>query len=144
MEWWCAGMIEADGVFVPLDASYPRARLEYMLKDAALSEVLTERRVEKLADEVAASVSTVLCLDDTWTEQGSCANPGVTIDSENTAYVIYTSGSTGQPKGVMNTHRGICNRLLWMQDAYRLTSLIVCYKKLRLALMCRCGSSSGH
>ena len=50
------------------------------------------------------------------------ANPGVTIDSENTAYVIYTSGSTGQPKGVMNTHRGICNRLLWMQDAYRLTS----------------------
>ena len=36
------------------------------------------------------------------------------------AYVIYTSGSTGRPKGAMNTHRGICNRLLWMQDAYRL------------------------
>ena len=37
------------------------------------------------------------------------------------AYVIYTSGSTGRPKGVMNAHRGIANRLLWMQDAYRLT-----------------------
>ncbi len=34
--------------------------------------------------------------------------------------MIYTSGSTGKPKGVMNTHRGICNRLLWMQDAYQL------------------------
>ena len=22
----------------------------------------------------------------------------------------------------MNTHRGICNRLAWMQDAYRLTT----------------------
>jgi amino acid adenylation domain-containing protein len=38
--------------------------------------------------------------------------------SENLAYVIYTSGSTGQPKGAMNTHRGIVNRLLWMQEQY--------------------------
>ncbi|MDI2146254.1 amino acid adenylation domain-containing protein, partial [Pseudomonas sp. ITA] len=38
------------------------------------------------------------------------------------AYVIYTSGSTGQPKGVINEHSGVVNRLLWMQDAYRLTS----------------------
>ncbi len=41
---------------------------------------------------------------------------------ENPAYIIYTSGSTGKPKGVVNTHRGILNRLLWMQDAYRLTA----------------------
>jgi len=39
---------------------------------------------------------------------------------ENLAYVIYTSGSTGRPKGAMNTHRGIVNRLLWMQREYRL------------------------
>src|SRR5207253_4864900 len=37
------------------------------------------------------------------------------------AYVIYTSGSTGRPKGAMVHHGGIRNRLLWMQDAYRLT-----------------------
>jgi len=33
------------------------------------------------------------------------------------AYVIYTSGSTGQPKGVINDHPGVVNRLLWMQGA---------------------------
>ena len=38
------------------------------------------------------------------------------------AYVIYTSGSTGQPKGAMNTHGGIRNRLLWMQEMYSLTA----------------------
>jgi amino acid adenylation domain-containing protein len=38
----------------------------------------------------------------------------------NLAYVIYTSGSTGRPKGTMNTHRGIVNRLLWMQEQYGL------------------------
>jgi amino acid adenylation domain-containing protein len=36
------------------------------------------------------------------------------------AYVIFTSGSTGRPKGAMNAHRGIVNRLLWMQETYAL------------------------
>ncbi len=38
------------------------------------------------------------------------------------AYIIYTSGSTGRPKGTMNSHRGIVNRLLWMQAQYGLTA----------------------
>ena len=38
------------------------------------------------------------------------------------AYVIYTSGSTGRPKGVVVPHSAIVNRLLWMQDTYRLTA----------------------
>jgi amino acid adenylation domain-containing protein len=38
----------------------------------------------------------------------------------NLAYVVYTSGSTGGPKGAMNTHGGILNRLLWMQDKFGL------------------------
>jgi len=37
------------------------------------------------------------------------------------AYIIYTSGSTGKPKGVINEHKGIVNRLLWMQEKYQLT-----------------------
>ncbi|HSK75928.1 MAG TPA: amino acid adenylation domain-containing protein, partial [Thermoanaerobaculia bacterium] len=44
------------------------------------------------------------------------------VRPENLAYVIYTSGSTGRPKGTMNTHRGIVNRLLWMQEEYGLTA----------------------
>src|SRR6185312_1291569 len=35
-------------------------------------------------------------------------------------FIIYTSGSTGQPKAVMLTHRGICNRIRWAKDAYGL------------------------
>ena len=42
--------------------------------------------------------------------------------SEDLAYVIYTSGSTGKPKGVMIEHKGLSNRLIWMQDKYKLTS----------------------
>ena len=42
------------------------------------------------------------------------------VSEDNLAYVIYTSGSTGRPKAVMNTHRGLHNRLMWMQEAYHL------------------------
>src|SRR5260221_11274674 len=34
--------------------------------------------------------------------------------------MIYTSGSTGQPKGALNAHAGIVNRLQWMQSEYQL------------------------
>ena len=41
--------------------------------------------------------------------------------ADDPAYVIFTSGSTGRPKGAINSHRGIVNRLLWMQREYGLT-----------------------
>ncbi|HKH47321.1 MAG TPA: amino acid adenylation domain-containing protein, partial [Thermoanaerobaculia bacterium] len=64
----------------------------------------------------------VLCLDDAphlaLQPEG---NPSGHTLPAHLAYVIYTSGSTGRPKGTLNSHRGIVNRLLWMQERYRLT-----------------------
>jgi amino acid adenylation domain-containing protein len=44
------------------------------------------------------------------------AGPAVVVHPDQAAYVMYTSGSTGRPKGVVVPHRGIVNRLLWMQE----------------------------
>jgi amino acid adenylation domain-containing protein/non-ribosomal peptide synthase protein (TIGR01720 family) len=114
------GILKAGGCYVPLDPEYPRERLAFMADDARLPVLLTARH---LADSLATQAATVVRLDADW--------PGIALESradldgrataENVAYVIYTSGSTGQPKGVMNTHRAICNRLDWMQKTYNLT-----------------------
>ncbi len=65
----------------------------------------------------------VICLDSDWEiiAQNSQEKPVTQVTSDNLSYVIYTSGSTGQPKGVMITHRGICNTLYWRQKTFKLT-----------------------
>ena len=114
------GVLKAGAAYVPLDPDYPVDRLRFMLSDAQVPVLLTQAHlVEKLPPHSAS----VLCLDTGWEEiaKANADMTQVSVSPDDLAYVIYTSGSTGQPKGAMNTHRGICNRLLWMQDAYRLT-----------------------
>ncbi|HEV2860060.1 MAG TPA: amino acid adenylation domain-containing protein [Pyrinomonadaceae bacterium] len=112
-------ILKAGSAYVPLEPSYPEERLAYVVEDARLGLVLTQ---ERFAGRLGESPARVLVLDGEWAgESFSRANPAPTLEGDNLAYVIYTSGSTGRPKGAMNTHRAVCNRLLWMQDEYRLT-----------------------
>ena len=116
------GILKAGGAYVPLDPGYPEERLAYMLEDAGIGVLVTERRQrEKL--RVAAGVA-VLEIDGDRDElaRHPRTTPRVQIDPDNLAYVIYTSGSTGKPKGAMNTHRAVSNRLVWMQERYGLTA----------------------
>jgi amino acid adenylation domain-containing protein len=113
--------IKAGGAYVPLDPEYPADRLESMLQDADPPVVLTQAHlIGKLPKETKG----ILCLDRDWTKIAaeSTENLSARVGGKNLAYAIYTSGSTGKPKGVPNVHEGIVNRLLWMQDMYRLTS----------------------
>ncbi|NWE03709.1 non-ribosomal peptide synthetase [Pseudomonas sp. IPO3749] len=105
-------ILKAGAAYVPLDPAYPLERIAYMLEDSAPVAVLAQGATRGLLGDAP-----VIDLDrPTWQHQ-SIDNPQVQAFS---AYVIYTSGSTGQPKGVINDHPGVVNRLLWMQDAYGL------------------------
>ncbi|MEJ3745203.1 amino acid adenylation domain-containing protein [Actinomycetes bacterium KLBMP 9797] len=109
------GILKASAAYLPLDPEYPRERLAFMLADAAPKMVLTQDRLR--ADLPVGDIP-VLSLDDVLDWSGPRDAPPDLATPDNAAYVIYTSGSTGRPKGVVNTHRGIVNRLDWMQRAY--------------------------
>ncbi|WP_328475563.1 amino acid adenylation domain-containing protein [Actinoplanes sp. NBC_00393] len=111
------GVLLSGAAYVPLDPDYPAERLEFMLADADPVAVLTAGTTPPPTGRP------VLALDDpaVWASAATTA-PEPLAGPDDPAYAIYTSGSTGQPKGVLNGHRGIVNRLHWMQRRYRLTS----------------------
>jgi amino acid adenylation domain-containing protein len=135
--------LKAGGCYMPLDPDYPPDRLRRMVANSAPRVVL----VDAVGEQVMAAVDPADAADpgdedgertlplrlsvDAWPWQHE---PAGNLDAgdasdRDLAYVIYTSGSTGTPKGVMNEHRGVVNRLLWMQQAYGLSAQDVVLQK---------------
>ncbi|MGW0870630.1 non-ribosomal peptide synthase/polyketide synthase [Streptomyces sp. NPDC002740] len=102
--------------YLPLDTGYPAERLAYTLTDARPVCLVTADGVT-LPD---TGVPTLAVDADGAPDRPAHAPLPTAHDPRHPAYVIYTSGSTGRPKGVTVPHEGIANRLLWMQDTYRL------------------------
>lgn len=114
-------ILRAGGAYVPIDPTHPAERLSFMLRDAEISVLLIQKH---LADKLSHHPEKTLCLDDgKVSSEGGPPGMSTEVTDRNSAYLIYTSGSTGKPKGVINTHEAIRNRLLWMQETYRLTSV---------------------
>jgi amino acid adenylation domain-containing protein len=115
------GILKAGGAYVPLDPSYPPERLAFMARDAGIRVMLVQ---EHLLESSPQHDVELVCLAAEWPAVAACGinNPVTTTVPDNLAYLIYTSGSTGEPKGVMMSHRGISNHLLWRQSACPLTT----------------------
>lgn len=100
--------LKAGGAYVPLDAAYPQERLAFILEDAAVHVLLTQRALAGVLPEQKCEV---VYLDADWEmiARENHESPAVEVAPENVAYVIYTSGSSGLPKGVQITHRSLAN-----------------------------------
>jgi amino acid adenylation domain-containing protein len=107
-------VLKAGGTYVPLDPIYSKQRLSSILDDARPPVLLTK---QGLVEGPLNSPATVLCLDTEWEAVAARgdADLATAISADNLAYIIYTSGSTGMPKGVMISHGGLCNHMVWMQ-----------------------------
>ncbi|MFH6945170.1 amino acid adenylation domain-containing protein [Flavobacterium sp. FlaQc-50] len=108
------GVLKSGAGYVPIDTHYPETRLEYIKSDSSYK----------------------ICIDDAVLEifereKSNSKIPAVqrTVSGTNIAYAIYTSGSTGNPKGVLNDHSGLYNRLLWMRDDLKISSKDVILQK---------------
>ncbi len=114
------GILKAGGAYLPLDPAYPSEYLAYILKDSQISAILT---TQQLVSSLPHHINHIVCLDSHWQiiSENNSENLVSQTTLDNLIYTIYTSGSTGRSKGVMITHRGICNQIIWRQTTFRLT-----------------------
>ncbi|MBB3239092.1 amino acid adenylation domain-containing protein/non-ribosomal peptide synthase protein (TIGR01720 family) [Pseudomonas sp. Tn43] len=105
------GIVHAGAAWLPLDPELPAARLAFLIEDADARVTLTQPqwRSKLPAGHTAWTLDAL--------PQAPAGEP-LSVEAGDLAYVLYTSGSTGQPKGVMNEHGALMNRLHWMQDAF--------------------------
>jgi amino acid adenylation domain-containing protein/non-ribosomal peptide synthase protein (TIGR01720 family) len=119
-------VLKSGAAYLPIDPTYPRDRIDYMLENSAPVIVLTTAETTGLID----GVDQIRLDDPTLSDHLSAYAESNITDAErrcpllpaHPAYIIYTSGSTGRPKGVAVPHAGIVNRLGWMQCEYGLTA----------------------
>jgi amino acid adenylation domain-containing protein len=114
------GVLKAGCAYVPVDPDYPADRVAFMLADAEPALVIVDR-LDRLSAAGPTAKAFVFDRDRAELTGVPPTRPDIATDPGQPAYMIYTSGSTGRPKGAPNSHRGIVNRLWWMQHEYRLT-----------------------
>ena len=96
------GVLKTGKSYVPLDPTYPRERLAYMLADAQSEVLLTNSAKLALAKSLNnVQLFNIDALD------SAVSNVEVPVSPDAIAYTLYTSGSTGKPKGMMQTHRNV-------------------------------------
>ncbi|HVI46039.1 MAG TPA: amino acid adenylation domain-containing protein [Chitinophaga sp.] len=100
------GVLMAGGAYVPVDPSYPRDRIRYMLEDTGSTIIVTTSLQQRSLREEVLNADFVT-VDELPEILSSPSVPSLlNLRPESPAYVMYTSGSTGRPKGVVVTH---CN-----------------------------------
>ncbi|WP_234121291.1 non-ribosomal peptide synthetase [Clostridium hydrogenum] len=132
------GILKSGAAYVPIDPNYPADRIKYILNNSDIKILISE---QELKDDILGILKNneilegVVFLDDgdlinepvnfvqvqshIWRDYSNEA-PIVINEPEDLMLVIYTSGSTGNPKGVMLTHEGYMNRLVWHQKLFKL------------------------
>ncbi|TQM31121.1 non-ribosomal peptide synthetase [Nocardia bhagyanarayanae] len=108
----------AGGAFLPVDPRHPAQRLRTIASEARVVVWITDDASRDRLPSDARTVNAEGAQEEPTGFDPAAASPR----PGDAAYVMFTSGSTGIPKGVVNTHRGICNRLLWMQREYPLSA----------------------
>ena len=114
------GILKAGAAYVPFDPSYPSDRLNYMVQDADVAVLVVQEPFHARFDSQRVIVT--LDAECRTLQNENTTNPKTSVSPDNLAYVIYTSGSTGNPKGAMNSHRGVCNLLQWAHAKYQINA----------------------
>ncbi len=115
-------ILKCGAAYLPLDPTYPKNRIKYILKDSNVNILLVKSR--------NISLNNVNCINidiknsNIYKIYSKC-NLNIIVSPNSLAYVIYTSGSTGNPKGVMITHKNVNNFITGICKKIKFSKVIV-------------------
>lgn len=104
------GVLKAGKIYTPLDPSFPRNRLKYILENSQASCIVTDSQNCNLATELSNRQIQAINISEL-DPNLSIENPDLSISPDALANILYTSGSTGQPKGVLQNHRNLLHQI---------------------------------
>ncbi len=102
-------ILKAGGTYLPIDPTYPKDRIQYMLEDSKAKLLLVNKKNNIDINKIDISLNS-----DVYNFKSQKIN--IKLKPNDLIYLIYTSGSTGKPKGVMLTHKNITNFLLGVKN----------------------------
>ena len=105
----------AGATYLPIDIATPKKRIEHILKAADVDLVIT---IEGLLGDLSVEKLDISSLVDFSKDMPEY---DVKVKDDVLAYTIFTSGSTGNPKGVMLTHKSVCNTIMDVNKKFSLT-----------------------
>ena len=108
-------ILKAKGVYVPLDPSVSKERINYILSDADIKVIVTDlstnftKQIQKIHPNSVDDNKIVL-------------NPERKMNLNDTVYLIYTSGTTGTPKGCAINHKNLINLFTGTQKIFKFSN----------------------
>jgi amino acid adenylation domain-containing protein len=104
-------ILKKGGIYVPLDPTVSEERMNYILKDAKITVVVSDLPPKFSVETVVPSMKLNPSLDHT---------PPITrSEAKDTCYLIYTSGTTGAPKGCAVNHYNLINLFQGTQTLFQ-------------------------
>ena len=102
------GVLKTGAAYMPLDPSYPKDRIDYLITESGSTSVIDESNIKEYVSNTNAE------------------NPNIKVLPSDLFCALHTSGSTGRPKVTALTQQNLLNFLYSNKDFWENVDTVIC------------------